>query len=330
MILKGIPILITGGAGFLGSYLCEEMLRRGAKVTLFDIFKLGKSRIRHLLNEEALEVIEADLLDYPRLAEAVKGKEWVWHLGGNTDIPAGVRDTFLDLRDGPIATRNVLEAMRETGVRKMVFPSSGAVYGEVHKGLRRESQGPLLPISLYGAGKIACEALISAYAHLFGIQAWIFRYGNVISGRISHGAILDFIRKLRVNPKELEVLGDGTQTKSYLLAEECIDGMFYVLGRTSPKEDKGFCDVFNLGAPDETLVLDIAKRVVEEMGLPDCEIKIKGGERGWPGDQAKIALDISKIRALGWEPRHTSGEAVRIAIQRMLKQEDFYDAPKVR
>lgn len=322
-------MLITGGAGFLGSFLSEEMIRRGARVTLYDSFKQGTGRIRHLLKEEALEVIEADTSEYPRLVEAVRGKKLIWHLAGNTDIPAGLRDTFLDLRDGLMATRNILEAMRETGVCKIVFPSSGAVYGETIQGLRTESQGPTLPISLYGAGKVACEAYLSAYAHLFGIQAWIFRYGNIISGRISHGAILDFIRRLRTNPKELELLGDGTQTKSYLLAEECIEGMLYVIEHTPLNEQKGFCDVFNLGAPDETLVLDIAKMVIEEMGLMDCKIRIRGGERGWPGDQAKIALDISKIRAMGWEPKHTSGEAVRIAIQRMLKQEDFYDVPRV-
>lgn len=205
----------------------------------------------------------------------------------------------------------------------MAFPSSGAVYGEKTSGLRSEKHGPTLPISLYGAGKIACEALMSAYAHLFGIQAWIFRFGNIISGRITHGAILDFIRKLRANPGQLEVLGDGTQTKSYLLAEECIEGMIHVIGHTPLKENEGFCDVFNLGAPDETLVLDIAKMVIEEMGVKNCEIKLKGGERGWLGDQAKIALDISKVGALGWKPKHTSGEAVRIAIRRMLAEEDL-------
>lgn len=316
-------ILITGGAGFLGSFLSEEMLRQGARVTIYDIFRQGIGRIRHLLKNEAVEVVEADVLDYPRLAKAVADKQLIWHLAGNTDIPLGLRDTSTDLNDGIVATRNVLEAMRETGVRKLVFPSSGAVYGEKTKGFRRETDGPTLPISLYGAGKVACEAFISAYAHLFGIQAWIFRYGNIISGRISHSAILDFIRRLRTNPKELDVLGDGTQTRSYQLAEECIEGMLYVIEHTSLDENEGYCDIFNLGAPDETLVLDIAKTVIEEMGLLDCKIKLKGGERGWPGDQAKITLDISKVRAMGWGPKHTSGEAMRIAVRRMLEQRNL-------
>lgn len=318
MNFKGKEILITGGAGFLGSYLCEEMVRQGAKVVVYDKLLLQADRIAPLLQEGSIELIHADLVDYKTLVKAMAGKSFIWHLGGNTDIPAGLRNTALDLKNGVIATQNVLEAMRETGVRQMAFPSSGAVYGEKTHGFRKETDGPTLPISLYGAGKMACEAYLSAYSHLFGIQAWIFRYGNIISGRISHGAILDFIKRLRTHPRALDVLGDGTQTKSYLLVEECIEGMLYVIDHTALRENEGFCDVFNLGAPDETAVVDIAKIVIEEMGLEDCQIRLKGGERGWPGDQAKIALDISKVRDMGWEPRHKSGEAVRIAVRRML------------
>ena len=321
MDLHGQEILVTGGAGFLGSFLTEELLRQGARVTIFDCLKLGKERISHLLGHPHLDLIEEDAVNYAPVLAAVRGKNLIWHLAGNTDIPAGLSDTSIDLNHGLIATRNILEAMRPAGVRKIAFPSSGAVYGEKTSGFRSEKDGPTLPISLYGAGKMACEAWISAYAHLFGIQGWIFRFGNVISGRISHGAILDFIKKLRANPKELEVLGDGTQTKSYFLAEECIEGMQYVISHTLLKESEGFCDVFNLGAPDETVVLDIAKMVIEEMGVKDCRIKLRGGERGWPGDQAKIALDISKVRKMGWEPKHTSAEAVRIAVRRMLAEE---------
>ncbi len=321
MYTQDQEILITGGAGFLGSYLAETLLEQGAKVTIYDFLKLGKERIAHLLGHPKLELVEADVLDCDKLVNAVRGKDLIWHFAGNTDIPAGLSDTALDLNHAIVATRNVLEAMRETGVRRLAFPSSGAIYGEKTSGFRREVDGPTLPISLYGAGKIGSEAFISAYAHLFGIHAWLFRFGNIISGRISHGAILDFIKKLRANPKELEVLGDGTQTKSYMLAEECIEGMQYVIDHTKPKDSEGFCDVFNLGASDETVVLDIANVVIEEMGLKDCKIQLKGGERGWPGDQAKIALDISKVRAMGWEPKHTSGEAVRIAVRRMLTQE---------
>ncbi len=323
MTFKNQQVFITGGAGFLGSFLSEEMLRQGSQVTVFDRLTHGTKRIEHLLSHSSFKLVQVSLLEHEKLVEALRGKDFVWHLAGNADIPGGIKNTLLDINDGILATRSLLEAMRETGVRRMVFSSSGAVYGEKTEGFRSEKAGPTLPISLYGAGKIACEALISAYAHLFGIQAWIFRYGNVISGRITHGAIRDFIRKLKQNSRSLEVLGDGTQTKSYLLAEECLEGMQYVIEHTKLEEGKGFCDLFNLGASDETKILDLAKMVIEEMGMNGCEIKIQGGERGWPGDQVKIALDISKIRSMGWQPKHTSSEAVRIAIKRMLQEEDW-------
>ena len=330
MDFKNKAILITGGAGFLGSYLAEEMIRQGARVTIYDKLLLGTSRIEHLLKAKSVELIEADLCDYQKLRNAILGKAFIWHLGGNTDIPAGLKDTSLDIRDGIMATHNVLEAMRETGLRKIAFPSSGAIYGEMTSGYRSEKDGPTLPISLYGAGKMGCEALLCAYSHLFGIYVWIFRFGNVIGGRISHGAIRDFIQKLKADPKELEVLGDGTQTKSYFLVEECIAGMQYVIEHTPLKDTEGFCDVFNLGALEETNIVELAKIVIEEMGLKNVDIKFKGGIRGWPGDQAKIALNISKVSSMGWRPQSSSVQAVRIAVRRMLKQENILSPSGIR
>jgi UDP-glucose 4-epimerase len=313
-------VLITGGAGFLGSFLCEEMLKQGARVTVFDKLLQGTSRIEHLLQNPKFTLIEGDLVNFDNVLSIVSNTDFIWHLASNTNIPSGLSDTSLDLNNSVIATHNVLEAMKQVGVRYLAFPSSGAVYGEVHSGKRSESHGPTLPISLYGAGKVACEAFMSAYSHLFGVNAWIFRYGNVISNRISHGAIRDFILKLEANPEQLEVLGDGTQAKSYLLVEECIAGMQFIINHTSLKNTNGFCDVFNVGAPDETVVSEIAKIVIHEMKLDGCKIKYRGGERGWPGDQAKISLDISKVKKLGWLPNHSSTEAVRIAVKRMLTE----------
>lgn len=324
-LFKNKNVLITGGAGFFGSYLSEAMLNQGAKITIYDRFSQGTSRIRHIANHPKVEVIKADVLESQKIVKAVEGKDFIWHLASNTDIPAGLKDTMVDLKDGVLATRSVLEAMRIAGVHKIGFPSSGAIYGEKTQGFRSEGQGPTLPISLYGAQKIACEAFISAYAHLFAMQAWLFRFGNIISGRITHGVIRDFLKRLKRNPKELEVLGDGTQTKSYLLAEECIEGLIYIISHTALKEGEEFCDVFNVGAPDETVVTDIAKMAIEEMELNGCKIKILGNARGWRGDQAKIALDISKVRAMGWQPKHKSDEAVRVSIRRMLDDKDIHE-----
>jgi UDP-glucose 4-epimerase len=318
----GHDLLITGGGGFFGSVLTEEMLRRGCRVTVLSRSASQSSRLRALRANPALTTIDADLKDRERVVRALEGKDFVWHLAGNTDIAGGLRDTSLDLNEGVVATHSLLEAMRQAGTKGLVYLSSAAVYGDSPHGFPSEASGPMLPISLYGAAKLASEAFVSAYSHLFGLQAWVFRSSNVIGGGLTHGVIRDFIQRLQADPAELLVLGDGTQTKSYLLAEECVAGMLHVVSRTRPVTPRtdGSCDIFNIGADGETLILDIARMVVEEMGLSGCAIRLKGGERGWRGDQKKIALDISRVRALGWSPSHTSDEAVRIAIRRILAQ----------
>ncbi len=307
---------VTGGAGFIGSHLVEHLLLAGNEVTIYDIFVEGKGGWRDFPDMKGLRAIRANLLDKDAVAEAMRGHDFVWHLGANTNIPDGVKDPSLDLKNCVIATCNVLEAMRANGVKKLAFASSGAVYGEIGKTLAAESAGPLLPLSLYAAGKLSCEAFIAAYCYLYGLQAWLFRYGNVIGARMGHGVIFDFVRKLRANPEELVILGDGQQEKNYFLVDECIDGMEYIISHT-----KAPCAIFNLGADTTSNVQTIARIVIEEMGLKDVKIRFKGGEGGWPGDQPKVYLDTSKVRNLGWRPRHTSDEAVRTAVRRLLGKE---------
>jgi UDP-glucose 4-epimerase len=174
----------------------------------------------------------------------------------------------------------------------------------------------LLPISLYGAGKLACEGLISAYCHLFDIQAWIFRFGNVVGTRMGHGIIHDFIEKLRRSPKELEILGDGRQEKNYFLVEDCIDGMLFAFSKSSAQE----CAVFNLGCESTVTATKIAHIVAEEMGLGDVRFRYTGGERGWPGDVPVVIYNVDKMKQLGWQAKHTSAEAVRTAARRLLKR----------
>jgi UDP-glucose 4-epimerase len=315
---------VTGGAGFIGSHLAERLLATGDRVTVYDNLSSGKREwIEHLFREPGFRFIEADVRDLDALKAAMPGHDVVFHLAANTDIPRGSLDTRLDLENDTIATHTVLEAMRQLGVRKLVFASSSTVFGEPSVRPTPESVGPLLPISLYGAGKLACEGFISAYCHLFGMQAWIFRFGNVVGARMGHGILHDFVAKLRRDPDELEILGDGHQEKNYFLVEDCIDGILSAFsnGRT------GDCDVFNLGCESTVTATEIAHIVVEEMGLRDVRFRYTGGKRGWPGDVPMVIYSVDKMKRMGWRAKHTSAEAVRVAVRRLLSQQQAVGAP---
>lgn len=306
---------VTGGAGFIGSHLVDRLMAEGHEVTVYDNLVSGKKKdIEHHLGKKTFRFIEADLLDYAALTKAMKGNEIVWHLGANTDIPTGNKVTDLDLKNCTIATHNVLEAMLKNNINKILFSSTTCVYGDAPATVSfSETFGPLLPINLYGAGKLACEGLISSYSHLFGIKAYVFRFGNVVGARMGHGVIFDFIQKLKRNPKELEILGDGNQEKPFFLVEDCIEGMICVSRNSESK-----CDVFNLGCESFTRVSSIGEIVTEEMGLKDVKFRYTGGKRGWPGDAPVVHLNVDKMKRLGWQARYSSDGAVRIAARRLL------------
>lgn len=309
-------VFLTGGAGFIGSHLADHLLDTGHDATVYDNLSLSRRRwVEHNLGKLGYRFVQADLLDLAALREAMAGHDTVFHLGANTDIPRGNRDPRIDLDNCVLATYNVLEAMRSLNIKNLVFASSSTVFGEVDVHPTPENIGPLLPLSLYGAGKMACEGFISAYSHLFGIRAAIFRFGNVVGGRMSHGVIYDFIEKLKRNSEELEVLGDGEQEKNYFLVEDCIHGMMHGFAH-SPRE----CDVFNLGSETTVKAKEIADIVISEMGIENVKIQYSGGKRGWPGDVPVVIYDMSKMRKLGWMATHTSAEAVRIAARRLIEQ----------
>lgn len=300
---------ITGGAGFIGGHLVDRLMNDGNQVTVYDNLITGKRQwLEHHIGKKTFRFIQADLLDFETLKQAMAGHEVVWHLGANTDIIKGNEITDFDLNNCTIATHNTLEAMRQNGIDKLLFASSACVYGDTPAVLLAETFGPLLPINLYGAGKLAGEALISSYCHLFSIQAWIFRFGNVVGDRMGHGVIFDFIEKLKRNPKELEILGDGNQEKNYFLVEDCIDGMLCAFQKSNT-----WCDVYNLGCNSTTKVTTIGQIVVGEMGLKDVKFKYTGGERGWPGDAPQVHFNVEKMKKLGWTAKHASDEAVREA-----------------
>jgi UDP-glucose 4-epimerase len=307
---------ITGGAGFIGSHLAEYAVAHDHPVTIYDNLSSGSRRwLSAIERRPGVTVIEGDVRNADRLTEAMGGHDIVWHLAANGDIPGGLQNVRMDLENNTLGTFNVLNAMRDTGLRALVFTSSSTIYGEVKQFPTPEDAGPVLPISLYGASKLAGEALISAFCHLFEMRAWIFRFGNVLGARMGHGIIYDFIHKLKRNPRELEILGDGEQQKNYFLVEECIEGMHWAVERSSAQ-----FDVFNLGRADTITAKEIAAIVVEEMGLRDVRLSFAGGRRGWPGDVPQVIYDVGKMRRLGWEARHSSAEAVRVAARRLIAQ----------
>lgn len=306
--------LVTGGAGFIGSHLCDELARRGHRLTIVDNLSLGTlGNIRHLTDSGKAEFVKMDLLEPGRLDGLLGagGFDIVFHLAANSDIARSLKDPAIDLDNTFRTTFAVLEAMRSSGARKLVFASTSAVYGET-AGAVGEDYGPLLPVSHYGASKLASEAFISSFAGNYGIQAWITRFPNVVGERATHGAIFDFIRKLRANPAELEVLGNGEQDKPYLYVKDLVEAILFVLEKSDAP-----VNLYNLGVESSTKVKDIARMVVEEMGL-GAGIRFTGGDRGWVGDVPRFSYRLDKIHRLGWRATHTSDEAIRHSIRMIL------------
>jgi UDP-glucose 4-epimerase len=306
---------ITGGAGFIGSHLIDRLILQG-DVTVYDNLSSGRIEfIAHHFGNPNFEFIQKDLLDLEDLKEAIKDHDVVFHLAANPDARLGIEDTSLDLNQETIATYNVLEAMRVNGIKKMVFSSSGTIYGETPVIPLPENYGPVLPISLYGAGKVASEALISAFCHTFDMQSWIYRFANIVGPRGTHGVIFDFLHKLKRNSNELEILGDGNQKKPYLSVEDCVEGILF--GFENSNERVNF---FNLGCESSTDVRTIARMVVKEMGLESVKFEYTGGDRGWPGDVPQVRFNTEKMEKLGWKPRYTSDQAVERAIKFLIEE----------
>lgn len=309
---------VTGGAGFIGSHLVDRLISDGYNVTVFDNLSSGKKEfISHHLESTDFLFVKADLLDKKKLEEEIKGHDIVFHIAANPDVRSGVDDPSMAEKDMQ-ATYNLLDAMRKTNVKKIVFSSSSVIYGETPEKPLPEDYGPLLPISVYGAAKLASEGLISSFAHTFDMQAWMFRFANVVGIRGTHGVIVDFINKLKKNPHELEILGDGKQKKPYLYVTECVDGIMHGFMHSDEQ-----INVFNLGVESATQVTRIGELIVEEMGLKNVKFSYTGGKRGWKGDVPHFQFDITKIKKLGWKPALSSDDAVRKAISDIIDTNNF-------
>jgi len=317
-----LKILVTGAAGFIASNLIPRLLARGDEVAGADNFFLGKRAYVH--RHPHFTFHEMDLLELDRVVALMTSfrPDRVWHLAANSDISYGTKYTDFDLKGGTLVTYNVLEAMRRTDIKQIVFSSSGAVYGEPTVMPTPENYGPILPISLYAASKVACETLITAFAHNYDITAWIYRFGNIVGPNPTHGVIHDFVLRLYQDPTKLTVLGDGTQAKPYVYVEDCLDGMEFGIEHAVEH-----VNVYNLAVDDQTSVREITDWTIEAMGIDRNAIAVQYGDspRGWRGDVPQVKLDTRRMTGLGWRPMLSSREAVRRTIVETVEQ--FKDGP---
>jgi UDP-glucose 4-epimerase len=302
-------VLVTGGAGFIGSTLVDRLLQRGCQVTVYDNLGTGQPTfLEQARTQPGFRLVEADLLDLPTLKDAVAGHDFVFHLAANADVRFGTDHPRRDLEQNVIATHNVLEAMRVGGVRRLAFSSTGSIYGEPEVFPTPEDAPFPIQTSLYAASKLAGEALIGAYAHGFGFTGVICRFVSVLGERYTHGHVFDFFRALKYDSARLRVLGDGRQEKSYLYVQDCIGAILAAVAQHE-SEPEPATHVYNLGT-DETLVVDDSVAIItEHLGLSP-EIEHTGGRRGWAGDSPLIRLDTARIRALGWSPQLTIAQAL--------------------
>ncbi len=309
--------IVTGGAGFIGSHLVDRLINDGKEIRVNDNLSSGsRKHLAQWSGDPRMELVEVDLLDRTALDGALKGCDEVYHLAANPEVNAKNASPEDHFRQNIEATYNLLEAMRRSGEQKFIaFTSSSTVYGEAETIPTREDYGPLVPISLYGASKLACEALLTAYASMYGFRAIIYRLANVVGPRSNHGVIYDFVHKLRDIPDELEVLGDGSQSKSYLYIDDCITGIMKGIERGNR------VDIYNIGSWDRTNVLEIAETVKDEMGLREAKIRLTGGVnggRGWRGDVKIMQLDMAELKSVGWTPKYGSTEAVRLTARSVI------------
>jgi len=310
-------VMITGAAGFIGSHMSDKLIELGTNVTGVDNLSSGKiENLNNCKEKQLFQLINEDLSNSNNLSSVLKNIETIFHFAAYPEVRTGFENPEISFRENIENTYRFLENIRKSNVKSIVFSSSSVVYGEPNVIPTEENFGPLLPISPYGGSKLACEGLLSAYCHNYGIKGTIIRFANVIGKRSNHGVIWDFIHKLKENPNKLEVLGDGTQMKSYIHIDDCIEGILNSYNFTKKQ-----VEIFNIGNDDQLDVMSIAEIVRQEMKLNTAKIVTSGGTsdgRGWIGDVKKMQLDISKIKSLGWKPKLSSKLAVEKSVKELL------------
>ncbi len=309
--MTGERFIVVGGAGFIGSHFVDRLLAEEGvdRVTVYDNFSSGRDwHLAQRAHDGRLRIVRGDVGDLVALTGAVDGHDTVIHLASNPDIARAITDPAIDFDQGTLLTHHVVEAARVARVARVLYASGSGVYGDLGEVVAHEDRGPLLPISTYGASKLAGEALICSYCHLFDIRACAFRFGNVVGPRQTHGVGFDFVRHLLRTPDRLPILGDGTQSKSYIHVRDVVEAVLLASDRTEERYR-----AYNVATGDYITVREIAQLALECVGLPPggTALVFSGGDRGWKGDVPVVRLDTSRIRALGWTHTLSSREALR-------------------
>jgi UDP-glucose 4-epimerase len=309
--------IIIGGAGFIGSHFVDRLMADASvtSVTIYDNFSSGRRwHYENHLQTPRFRVVEGDVTDLRSLTATVADNDVVIHLASNPDIARAAREPEVDFYQGTVLTNNVLEAMRRTGVGRILYASGSGVYGDLGETEAYEDYGPLMPVSTYGASKLAGESLINAYCHMFELSGCAFRFGNVVGPRQTHGVGFDFVRRLNADPSRLSILGDGRQSKSYIHVSDVVAAVLQA-NRHSLKP----FEVFNVATGDYITVAEIAELAVECLGLPvHPRFEYSGGDRGWKGDVPVVRLNTDRISSLGWRCRHNSREALRASLEALV------------
>jgi UDP-glucose 4-epimerase len=317
-MMKLEKVAVVGGAGFIGSHFVDALLGSSStqRVVIYDNFSSGRDwHFEHHLNDSRLQVVRGQISDQLGLVDALNGIETVIHLASNPDIAAAVNDPEIDFREGTALTNAVVEAMRIANVESILYASGSGVYGDIGEKEGQEDVTPMLPVSTYGASKLAGEALIGSYCYMFDKQGFAFRFGNVVGPRQTHGVGFDFVKRLLANPTELQILGDGKQSKSYIHVEDVVNAVLHVA-----KNGKERFKSFNVATLDYITVNEIADIAIEVIGLNKADVVIKhtGGDRGWKGDVPIVRLNTSRIRETGWFNTRSCSEAIRASLMQLL------------
>ena len=324
--------LVTGGAGFIGSSLCEALISAGWEARAFDNFTVGSRKnigpLSHGTGKSRFEIVSGDCTSPAQIRKAARDCDTLFHLAANPEVRMELNNPRQCYRQNVYATYCVLEAFRTSKASTIVFASTSTIYGRAKTFPTPEEYAPLEPISLYGASKLAGEAMVSAYCHSFDKQGIVLRFANILGPRSTHGVVNDFVRRLIRNPRELQILGDGTQTKSYLYVDDTVDAILSaVKASCSPIE------VFNVGSIDQISVREIAATVVDTMGLKAVSFNLSGGQSdgsGWLGDVKNMLLDISKLKARGWTPGHDSRESIQLTVRSRIQGQTRAHRPLMR